>query len=65
MSDFKQHIASTTIQAHRKGWIGVWDALVAAATGDSRMTVETPIVMSVYARVPDGGSVDLVAVQAE
>jgi len=63
MSEWKQVVLTQTIQAHRKGWLGVWDALVAAVTGNERVTVNVPVTLSVYAKPSE--SVSLAIVQKE
>lgn len=41
-------IETRHINVHRVGWLGVWDALKAAITGDSRLIVSVPITLSLY-----------------
>ena len=63
MSVWKQVVLTQTIQAHRTGWLGVWDALVAAVTGDKRVTVNVPVTLSVYAKPSENVSLGLAQVE--
>jgi hypothetical protein len=59
--EFKRQILTQTIQANRDGWRGVWDAIVATATKNPRLTVAREITVSIYATEP----VKITCVQAE
>lgn len=48
--EWHQISAQQTIQAHRTGWSGVWDALVAAIRNKPRLTVPTPITLALWVR---------------
>ena len=39
MSEWKQHPAIYVIDVYRDGWLGAWDALVAASTRKPRFSV--------------------------
>lgn len=56
---------TTIIPAHRTGWPGAWDAIVAAITGQPRLTVPTPYTFSVMVKVSKGAEVTLTAAQVE
>lgn len=47
---WRQYSIQQEIQAYRKGWPGVWDALVAAITGKPCYTFAQPITISWWAR---------------
>lgn len=50
MNEWKQHVTTYTINAHRAGWIGAWDALVAAVTGEPRFSTAQPVTLSFWAK---------------
>lgn len=55
-----KHVASTTlINRHRSGWLGVWDALVAAVKGDERISVRRPMTLEMWV----GTESDITAVE--
>jgi hypothetical protein len=47
MSEWRRVEITQTIQAHRKGWRGAWDAIVAAVRKQNRLTVPVDITFSV------------------
>lgn len=48
------HVAATgLINQHRKGWRGVWDAIVAALKGDDRISVPQPLTVEVWLELPE------------
>lgn len=63
MSDknWEHYTAIYIIQANRKGWLGLWDQLIATLSGNNRLTVSTPVTFSVWAR----GDVSLAYSQIE
>lgn len=48
MSEWQKLIETRHVNVHRTGWLGVFDALKAAITGDSRLVVNVPITLSLY-----------------
>lgn len=47
---WQQYRVQTTLHMHRQGWTGVWDAFAAAVRGEPRLTVETPVTISFWAK---------------
>lgn len=47
---WEQYTMTQTIDVHRDGWIGVWDALVAVITGRPRFAVARPVTLSFWAK---------------
>jgi hypothetical protein len=62
-SSWRQYSIQQSIQAHRTGWLGAWDALVSAITGKPRFTFTQPITISWWAR--HGANVVVNGVQVE
>lgn len=58
---FRKHTLTQTIQANREGWIGAWDAIVAAVTKRPRLSVAREITISIYATE----TVEITCIQAE
>ncbi len=56
---WERKVLTCTIAAHRIGWLGVWDALVAAITQRPRLSVPTSYEFSVWAKVPAGATLSL------
>lgn len=54
MSEWKQYTVTQTIDMHRSGWLGAWDALVAAITKRPRFTVAQPVTLSAWVKCPEG-----------
>lgn len=48
MSQWQKLIETRHVNVHRTGWIGVYDALKAAITGDKRLVVNVPMTLSLY-----------------
>ena len=63
MSEWKQHQAIYVIDVYRDGWMGVWDALVAAITRKPRFSVAKPVTLSFWAK--GSPNFDLAQVQME
>lgn len=53
---WRQVTCCQTIHAHRKGWLGAWDALIAAITRRPRLQVPRNVMFSVWVK---GGPVQL------
>lgn len=47
---WKQYTLTQTIDMHRDGWLGAWDALVAAITKRPRFAVAQPVTLSFWAK---------------
>lgn len=60
---WQQHAVTQTIEAHRSGWPGAWDAIKAAITGTPRLTIEKPITLSFWTKGP--ASVEIAQAQVE
>ena len=64
MSEWKQYtIEGGTSFFRRGGWLGVWDAIVSAVTGQPRLLIEKPITISFWAK--HNSDVSFTQVQAE
>ena len=51
MSQWKQYtIEHGMVPFRRGGWLGVWDALVAAVTGRPRVLIEKPVTLTFWAK---------------
>lgn len=48
MNGWKYNVMTQTIMANRNGWKGAWDAVKAAATGKTQLTVPTPVTLSFW-----------------
>lgn len=55
---WQQYRVNTTLPLHRQGWLGVYDAIKAAVARTPRLTVETPVTLSFWAK----GAVPAVAI---
>ena len=49
-SSWKQYSIQQNVKVHRAGWLGVWDALISAATRKPRYAFTMPITISWWAR---------------
>lgn len=65
MAKWREYVKTEVVQAHRTGWQGAWDAIRAAWTGKARVTVNTPITMSIWARISGDEKIELRLTQAE
>lgn len=64
MSEWKQYtIQGGTSFFRRGGWLGVWDALVAAVTRQPRLLIEKPVTISFWAKT--NSEVSFTGMQAE
>jgi len=63
MNEWKQYTIQQTMPMGRTGWLGAWDALVAAITGKDRHAIMQPITISFWAKA--GADVSFTQVQAE
>lgn len=50
MNQWQQYQVKTEMPLHRQGWRGVYDAIVAAVTRAPRITVQTPVTLSFWAK---------------
>jgi hypothetical protein len=51
---WQQHGITQQIQMCRTGWLGAWDAFVAALLRRPQFTVATPVTLSIWAKCPEG-----------
>lgn len=67
MSGWKNYTLTQSIEAHRDGWAGAWDAFVAALLRRPRFSVARDVTVSFWAKAEDGKSVgcSITQVQAE
>lgn len=63
MSEWKQYSLVQSMPMHRSGWIGAWDALVAAITRKPRASFPTDVTISFYAKASSETS--FTGIQAE
>jgi len=63
MNKWKQYSFETTACYRRGGWLGVWDAIVSAVTGQPRRLIEGPVTISFWAK--SGANVSFNQVQTE
>ena len=54
MTGWRQHTITQTIEMHRDGWPGAWDAFIAALTRKPRFAVATPVTLSIWAKCAEG-----------
>lgn len=47
---WQQYTLTQTIDMHRQGWLGAWDAIVAAITKQPRFAVARPVTLSFWAK---------------
>ena len=59
---WRKHGLTTTIRAHRKGWLGAWDAIKSAVTGTPRLEVPVDVHFTFWAK---GGDVSVSLAQVE
>lgn len=52
MTEWKRYELAYTIQAHRTGWRGAFDAIVSAITGRPRVAVPTAIIVTWHSTEP-------------
>lgn len=50
MSEWRQIVTVGEMPLHRTGWRGAWDAVVAAATGNPRLTVNETVTFSAWVK---------------
>jgi hypothetical protein len=50
MNQWQQYRVETRMPLHRQGWRGVYDAIVATVMRRPRLTVETPVTVSFWAK---------------
>ena len=48
----KRHILIQELPVARDGWLGAWDALISALTGQPRVEILRPYEFSVYTSTP-------------
>lgn len=65
MSQWKELITISVIEAHRTGWLGVWDALYAAIFKETRITVNRPITFSAWVRCVQETKLSITQAQIE
>lgn len=51
--EWRRVMKLTLVPLHREGWLGVWDALVAAITRRPRFSVASPVTFSVLVKTAD------------
>lgn len=56
MSNWTKLSETVYADCHRTGWTGVYDALKAVITGNSRLVVTKPITFSVYVNYENGAT---------
>lgn len=54
MTEWKHYVWDMTVPAHRTGWLGVWDALMAAITRKPRITYSHAYTCSAFIKYPQG-----------
>ena len=59
MNEWKAVVSSATIEAHRTGWRGVWDAVVSAVTRQPRLTVPVELTLSAWVKSDEGSTASL------
>lgn len=65
MSGWKHHTLTQTVEAHREGWAGAWDAFVAALLRRPRLTVARDVTVSFWAKAEEGVSMGCSITQAQ
>lgn len=54
MQGWKRIGAVQVAEMHREGWLGVWDAIMAAVTRRPRRTAPAEVTFSLWVKVPEG-----------
>ena len=65
MAQWKRIIETTYAECHRTGWLGAWDAIKAAITGDERLVVVKPLTVSAWVRADCEVKFDIAGVSLE
>jgi hypothetical protein len=66
MSGFwQQYSVTQMVDMHRGGWLGAWDAFVAALLRKPRLSVAQPMTLSVWVKAPNGHETKLSITQTQ
>jgi hypothetical protein len=65
MSEWKQVVKYGEMPMHRTGWLGAWDAILAAITKKPRLTVNEPVTFSVWVKTDQVVNLEIARGQVE
>jgi len=51
---WRQHSVTQMVDMHRSGWLGAWDAFVAALLRRPRFLTPQPMTLSAWIKAPEG-----------
>jgi len=62
---WRQHVITQVVEMHRSGWLGAWDAFVAALLRKPRLSVAQPMTLSAWVKAPNGHKTQLSITQTQ